>query len=146
MSSRAVWVLGAFLNARGLLPLLADLASSRPSTSAAAGLPVECLRSKASAWATTLALGVSLERLADVLSLPSRSCWFPMRSSLGATGLDQLPADGARRARPDAGSPALAGDGWLMAAMATSRANASSATSGRLSEYGVLRGTVVSPL
>jgi hypothetical protein len=88
VSSRAVWVLGAFLKARGLLPVVADLASSRPSTSAAGGLPAECLRSKASAWATTLALGVSLERLAVVLSLPSRSCWFPMRSSRGATGLE----------------------------------------------------------
>jgi hypothetical protein len=53
--------------------------------------------------------------------------------------------DGPRRARPDAGAPALAGAGWLTAAMATSRANTSSATSGRLSEYGVLGGTVVAP-
>jgi hypothetical protein len=146
VSSLAVWVAGAFLKARGLWPLLADLASSRPITSAAAGLPVECLRSKASDWAMTLAPGVSLERLADVLSLPSRSCWFTMRSSRGATGLDQLPGAGAGRARPDTGSPALAGGDWLTAAMATSRASTSSATSGRLSEYGRLRGTVVSPL
>ena len=87
VSSLAVWVLGAFLKARGLLPLLADLASSAPSTSAAAGLPAECLRSKVLARATTLALGASLARLAARSSLPSRSCWLPVRSSCGATGL-----------------------------------------------------------
>jgi hypothetical protein len=87
VSSRAVWVLGAFLKARGLLPVLAALASRLPSTLAAGGLPPECLRSKVSAWAMTLGLGVSLDRLAIRSSLPSRSCWFPMRSSCGATGL-----------------------------------------------------------
>ena len=47
VSSRAVWVLGAFLKARGLLPVLAALASSAPSCLAAGGKPSACLRSKA---------------------------------------------------------------------------------------------------
>ena len=37
VSSLAVWVLGAFLKARGLLPVLAAFASSRPSSLAAGG-------------------------------------------------------------------------------------------------------------
>jgi hypothetical protein len=51
-----------------------------------------------------------------------------------------------RRDGPEAGSPAAAGADRPTAAMATSSANASSATRGRLSVNGVLRSTVVSPL
>jgi hypothetical protein len=87
VSSRAVWVLGACLKDRGLLPVRAAIASSRPSCLAAGGKPAACLRSKALASAMTLALGVSVDRPRPWSSRPSCSRWLPSRSTLGATGL-----------------------------------------------------------
>jgi hypothetical protein len=87
VSSRAVWVLGAFLKARGLLPLLAAIASNRPSCLAAGGKPADCFWSNSVAWASTLGLGVSLEPAPGRrLSPPSRSCLLAS-SRRGATGL-----------------------------------------------------------
>ena len=75
------------MKARGLLPVRAAMASSRPSCLAAGGKPAACLRSKALASAMTLALGVSVDRARVPASWPSCSRWLPSSSTLGATGL-----------------------------------------------------------